>query len=508
MPRLWSEPTEREKWASRTALAPTPTQVGLPALEARAQRLYGVDLPRGVLAARFAGDRPPINHWMRPHELLRHSYLPGQIILGKFGGRFLGHLDDRPIVTIANARAGKTLTVLEPNLYLYPGSCVVNDPKGDLSERTASVRRALGHEVHVLAPFGEGSEPSACFNPLAELDPGRDTIIDDVAMITQAIIVSDDDSRSKHWNDSAQTLLLGLILLALLLQEPEQNLISVRQFLTLSHPRLGAAPARPFSDYPEEERDEFFKINRHKVEFLLGTMAKLENKFGGALSSIGNRFLGTPLSERGSIFSTAAAHTDFLASLPLQAISQKSDFSLADLRGDRPTTIYLCLPVGRMQSHSRWLRMFVQLACLKLEEMGPYPRNKPPILFMAEEYATLGYMEIFEKAAAYFPSFGLKLWVILQNVSQLFRYYPQTAETFLGNAGLMQCFANGDEPTLEILRRRLAGLMEPFEMRRVFARDRFTQLLLMEGEAPAAALRLEHEDVAWIRAEALRAADQ
>jgi hypothetical protein len=45
-----------------------------------------------------------------------YAFVPGQVILGKFAGRFLGHLDDRPMVTIAGARAGKTSTVLEPNL--------------------------------------------------------------------------------------------------------------------------------------------------------------------------------------------------------------------------------------------------------------------------------------------------------------------------------------------------------------------------------------------------------
>ena len=348
----WFEPKERDKWASRPGLSPRTPYFGLPSLDAHAQRLYGTDLPRGVLMPRFTPDRPPLNHWMPPHELLRHTYAPGQIILGKFGGHFLGHLDDRPLVTIAGARAGKTSTVLEPNLYLYPGSCIVLDPKGDLSERTASIRRALGHDVYVLAPFG-GPEASAAFNPLAELDADQDTIVDDVAAITQAIIVGDEDSRAKHWNDSARTLLQGIILLTQLLPESERNLVSVRKLLTLSHPRLAnAAHNQLDTEHPEDDED-FYKMNRKRVEILLGGMAKIEKRFGGVLSEIGNRFLNTPLAERGSIFSTAAAQTDFLTSLPLQAILQKSDFSLAQLRrGERPTTIYLCLPVGRTASFS------------------------------------------------------------------------------------------------------------------------------------------------------------
>jgi type IV secretion system protein VirD4 len=188
----------------------------------------------------------------------------------------------------------------------------------------------------------------------------------------------------------------------------------------------------------------------------------------------------------------------------LRQISRRSDFALAALRGDRPTTIYLCLPVGRMESHYRWLRLIVQTACTLLEQRGTYPRHRPPILFMMEEFATLGHMEIMERAAAYFPSFGVKLWAVLQDTSQLQRYYSSSWETFLGNAGLIQCFANGDQCTLNYLAQRLERLMAPFELRTAFARQRFSQLLLIEGERPAAALRLDHTDVAAIRAQVMQ----
>ena len=97
-------------------------------------------------------DRPPVNFWMPPHQLLQHRYVPGQIILGKFGGQYLGHLDDRPMVMIAGARAGKTSTVLEPNLCLYPGSMMVLDPKCELAS-LANLRRAFGHNVPCSRPF-------------------------------------------------------------------------------------------------------------------------------------------------------------------------------------------------------------------------------------------------------------------------------------------------------------------------------------------------------------------
>ena len=181
-----------------------------------------------------------------------------------------------------------------------------------------------------------------------------------------------------------------------------------------------------------------------------------------------------------------------------------SDFPLAALRSDRPVTVYLCLPVGRMESHYRWLRLVVQMACTVLERMGTYPRYRTPILFMMEEFATLGHMDLMERAAAYFPGFGVKLWVVLQDITQLRRHYQNGSwETFLGNAGLVQTWANGDQATLGYIAQRIEALMAPFELREALARQRFSQLLMFEGEPPIAAPRLEHEDVYSIRANRL-----
>lgn len=498
----WFKQTERERWASPHALSQTQTHLGLPALDHRSRELYERALPRNVLLPRFTLDRPPVNYWMSPQELSQYAFQPGQIILGKLGSQLLGYLDDRPMVTIAGARAGKTSTILEPNLYLYPGSMLVLDPKGELATG-AILRRNLGHDVHVLDPFGQSGQESACFNVLlAELDPASWTIVDDVSSITHALIVDDGDSRSKHWTESARALLGGIILLTLTLPENERNLISVREMLLLTHPRLlEAMRAPPKASDDGVHSEEFFNANALGVQTLLVAMSRAGQKFDGILAAIGNRFLNTPQNERGSIFSTAAAQTDFLDSLPLRHISRRSDFRLTCLRSDRPTTILICLPVSRIQTHYRWMRLIVQMTCTVLERLGTYPRDRAPIVMMMEEFATLGHMEILERAAAYFPGFGVKLWAILQDITQLQRYYNQSWETFLGNAGLVQCFANGDQATLNFIAQRLENLVAPFEARTAFSRQRHSQLLLFEGGRPAAAMRLNHEDVTRLRAQ-------
>lgn len=496
-------PSEREQWAAPLAAVRPRPGIGLNALDERAAHLYGHALPRNAGIARPLRDRPPVNAWLPPAQLAGSAWQPGQLVLGKLGGTVLGHLDDRPLVTVAGARGGKTTTVLEPNLYLYPGSMVVLDPKGELARRTAAVRAAQGHRVHVLDPFRQAGPVSARFNLLAELDPDSDLVIDDVATLTQAIIVDDGDNRSQHWNNSARAFLQGLILFALTLPKAERNLVAVRQLLSLTHPALRAAMRDAAAPADAVKDRDFYLNHRTALETLLLAMAHSGNRFDGILAAIGERFQGTPPSERGSIISTAAAQTDFLDSLPLRAISKNSDFALDSLAEGPPTTIYLCLPVRMMQTHFRWLRMIVQQACTTLEKRGAYPRDKPPILFLMEEFTTLGHMDIMERAAAYFPGFGVKLWAVLQDTTQLRRYYQNSWETFLGNAGIVQCFANNDQTTLNYLSTRMEGLIQPFELRTAFSRESFAQLLLFEGAPPAAAIRLEHDEVAWIRQQVL-----
>jgi type IV secretion system protein VirD4 len=500
--------TEQQKYRIPVRKMPLQSFPALQSFDLRSQELYNTGLPRGALVARLEKDRERINYWMSPAGLLQHEYKPGQILLGKFSGRLLGHMDDRPMITTAPSRVGKTSTVIEPNLYTYPGSMLVLDPKGGLAKH-APYRRALGHQVIVLDPFGASSEPSASFNPLAELDPDDPAIVDDVQSVANALVPDDGDPKSRHWNDSARKLISGVIFLTLTRKESERNLVVARELLTLSYkPLLDAARfqmEKSMADATKGEKKNFYSANSQALELLLKGMLSTRDRFGGIAAAIGDRFLNMPEGERGNVFSTAATHTDFLDSLLLRRTLLKSDFKLDALRSDRPTTIFLCLPVGRIEPHKRWLRLVVQLACISLERMGAYPRDRTPILFLMEEFATLGHMDYMEHAAAYFPEFGVKLWVILQNLSQLKSHYRTSWQTILGNAGLIQLFANGDDDTLRYAGNRLGKLIEPFEMQTAFARERQSQILLMSGLPAAAALRLDHDDVAAIREQVQRA---
>ncbi len=112
----------------------------------------------------------------------------------------IGRADDRHMITVAGSRAGKSSTVLIPNLKRHPGSCVVLDPKGELARATAAHRTRLGQRVFVLDPFGEVVPRSSCHNPFAELGQGRSDHV--------AADAAPDRRRSDH-QQSARSALDG-----------------------------------------------------------------------------------------------------------------------------------------------------------------------------------------------------------------------------------------------------------------------------------------------------------
>jgi hypothetical protein len=127
-----------------------------------------------------------------------------------------------------------------------------------------------------------------------------------VVSITNALVPDDGDARSKHWNDSARMLLVGLILLTLSLPPSERQLVTVRELLCLTYKPLAlaakAAAVRALAEASPEEKKQYFDANAFAIRTLLNRMAAMGDRFGGIPAAIGSRFSQTPLTERGSIF--------------------------------------------------------------------------------------------------------------------------------------------------------------------------------------------------------------
>ncbi|MBO9457376.1 type IV secretory system conjugative DNA transfer family protein, partial [Paracoccus sp. R12_2] len=74
-----------------------------------------------------------------------------------------------------------------------------------------------------------------------------------------------------------------------------------------------------------------------------------------------------------------------------------------------------------------------------------------PALFLLDEFAALGRLEAVERGMGLMAGYGIQLWPILQDLSQLRDLYGARASTFLANAAVQQVFGVNDLDTAKWL---------------------------------------------------------
>lgn len=438
--------------------------------------------PRGHDAAPDKRAKLATSQWVEGGTTWRE----GDIWLGRDGfDQAIGHADDRHMVTVAGSRAGKGRSAIIPNLCLWPGSCVVMDPKGENATVTADMRAGRpGHLVRVLDPLEVArlDDPGlrTTFNPLDLIDASQDDAIDLAAAIGDALMVAGDD-RDVHWTESARQIIEGLILhVAANKRERNRTLGRVRQllivgdeeaaeFFTAMNRDQAAADARAKAIDAGKSEEDAEKLAAEAVaavkevssfSALWSRMAanKAENEavrdvIAGAAQSI--RDMGE--NERGSVLSNARRNTKFIDSPWMQRCLASTGFRIDDLKlRQGGVSLYVCLPARFIPTHARFLRLVLNLILYRMEAIGTGPTvSGHSVLFVLDEFAALGRLEAIEKAAGLMAGYGVKLWPILQDLGQVKRHYKESWETFLGNAGVLQFFANTDLTTLEWLSKRI-----------------------------------------------------
>ena len=388
------------------------------------------DFPRGVTTRNLSEHRTPLAAWMRPDAIASTpalAYDPSKILLGKVGGTAIGIEDDRHMLTIAGSRAGKGVSAIVPNLILYQGSVLAIDPKAELASITARRRaEGLGQEVFVLDPFGRAApwvEPyKASYNPLSILKAGSPTLVEDSGLIADALVIA--GGTDPHWDDSARNFIEGVILHVATYPgyEGRRDLVTVRHLLMNG--------ASVVEGEQEAHGMEGLHVEMlHNVELIADNIDNGGEGVAAAIEAAAADFFDKADAERWSVLSTARRHTKFLDFPNLQAVLRGHDFDLTALKtAPKGMTVYLCLPAGRLATCSRWFRLFVNLA---LEAMEREPQKPPvPVLLCLDEFAVLGHMRQVEAAAGQIAGFGVKLWPILQDLTQLKRDYKEGWETF------------------------------------------------------------------------------
>ncbi|MDD4617078.1 MAG: type IV secretory system conjugative DNA transfer family protein [Alphaproteobacteria bacterium] len=357
------------------------------------------------------------------HSVLKKQGLFGAegIVLGRVRRRLLRQNCDKHLLTLAPNRAGKGVSSIIPNLLTWPGSVLVIDPKGENAVVTARRRREMGQAVFVLDPWNITGLSGARFNPLLALSDRNPDIVEDAALLADGLVISDPTGEEEFWNNEARALISGLLLHIVTTELPEERHLGTLRYMLTSC------------------EDGFAEI--------LSDMT--ENKScHDLIARAARRMLQKTDKERSGVMSTAQAQTHFLDSPRMTKVLSGSSFDLEDMKAGN-MTIYLVLPAERLATHGRWLRLIVSL-CLAALTRNRTPHSKP-VLFMLDEFAALGRLQAVETAMGLLAGYGVLLWPILQDLSQLQDLYPRRWKSFLANAGAVQAFGVNDLGTAEYL---------------------------------------------------------
>jgi len=433
-------------------------------------------------SARFAG---LLEEWCVLFKNQKNGLFMGRSLYNPFLN--IGLEDDRHMLTIAGSRAGKGATVIIPNLLLWEGSALVIDPKGTNAAVTAKRRKAMGHNVYLIDPFKViNHRDTASFNPLEMLDINSPTIREQINIIAEALVVPDPNQKEKHWDDGAKTVIAGLI----------AQLVSSGAIAKPTLPMLRDL----ISAMPDAQTD-------------LWAAMSINNKAGRLAKDAAHRIInGIGNSEISGILSNADKHTEWLSSPAMEKTLSSSSFKFSDLK-EKPTTIYLIIPPQYLETHNRFLRLFINLA---ISQMSIGGKSKVPVLLLMDEFLALGKMEEVEKAFGLMAGYNLILWPFVQDLGRLKNLYGSGVNTFIANSRAIQVFGVADEETKTFVsnyvgerylaetirgsrRTEVVKLRDTSEVAKDIERDSNRQYILRAGKAPLVIERVKYFDSVPIR---------
>ena len=383
-------------------------------------------------------------------EALASPYRRGDLFLGRVrlftnGGllRSVGIATEKHMVTIAEPGAGKSTAAAIPNLCLHEGSLLCVDPKGELATITAARRgqggrgvKGLGQTVRILDPYHVVKGLSrASYNPFDELAAvavqSTERPISYAGRIAEALIKPCGNAENDYFDSAARTFIRGLVLHVFTGPAEHRNLRHLRRLVMegdveLHRQKLAAAE---ITDKGRNAETPFDVLVSAMIETPPGPYRDVIAGAAASVKMMGDR-------QRGCVLTTAQEQTSFLDLPEILNTTDRSDFLLEEFKTQK-LSVYLCLPINELKGNAgRWLRLFVLLFIDMMMRKQEAP--KLPVLLLIDEFPNLGKLDGIEIVAPVMRSYGVRLWVIGQDLGQFKATYPDTWEGFIGCAQAVQ----------------------------------------------------------------------
>src|SRR5215469_6614714 len=360
---------------------------------------------------------------------------------------YLRHNGPEHVLVFAPTRSGKGVGLVIPTLLAWKESAVIYDIKGENWAKTAGFRAACGQVCFKFSPVEEAS--SSKFNPLAEVRLFTPRDVSDAQNIADMIIRSGEDSpMERHWEDSAASLTTGMILHACYTAAADDRTACLAD--------LAGLFTRPGVEF-RETLNEMLSFP-HDPTFTHGwrTPSGLQTSTHPVVSEKAQEMLDKESKELSGVLSTAKTALALYSDPLVARNTASSDFRIDDLVNHlRSISLYLVVPPSDKIRLRRLIRLMFTMVVNRLTERMAFEgaeqkRNKHRLLLLIDEFPSLNRMEVFADALSYMAGYGIKAYLITQDIRQIVDAYGQN-ESIVSNCHVRVAYAPNQVETAELL---------------------------------------------------------
>ncbi|MFM2345243.1 MAG: hypothetical protein RLZZ210_1857, partial [Pseudomonadota bacterium] len=330
---------------------------------------------------------------------------------------FLRHNGVEHCLALAPTRSGKGICLVVPTLLTWEQSAIIYDIKRELWHLTSKYRNKIG-KCYLFDP---SSPESSCFNPLSEVRLCTEKQIADAQNIAYMLVDRDGlGFDGDYWKEASYVLLIGAILYVLH-NDSNANLYDVLSFFSSE-------------DTNHLTMDKMAKFECHD---------KIAQK---EIQNIGNSMFKTPEKELAGIINSASKCLSIFRDPLIQKITSYSEFSILDIvNSEKPISLYMAFDPSNLDRLRPLIRLITNQILKKLTESMKFENgqglspHKYKLLMMLDEFTALGKLEILQRSLGFMASYGIKAYLIAQDISQVHACYTGN-ESLTANCHIQVAF--------------------------------------------------------------------
>jgi len=219
------------------------------------------------------------------------------------------------------------------------------------------------------------------------------------------IVDPDGKGLDSHWQKTAFALLVGVILHALYKARDEGTPATL--------PSVDAMLANPNRDIGE-------------LWMEMATYGHMDGQNHPAIGSAARDMMDRPEEEAGSVLSTAKSYLALYRDPVVARNVSTSEFCIKDLmHHDDPVSLYLVTQPTDKTRLRPLVRVLVNMIVRLLADRMDFKNGRPVahyrhrLLMMLDEFTSLGKLEIMQESLAFAAGYGIKCYLICQDLNQL-----------------------------------------------------------------------------------------